>query len=70
MRLGWMEVTVTRHVDFPDDAWVLRTLPPFLDLSPLESKDLEHAKHEAMTVVHRVLGDARDRVGRALMGRS
>lgn len=58
IRAGKLRITVTRHIHFPKDAWVLRC-EPFCDAHELAAKDIDSAKSEALAYIRLELDEAR-----------
>ncbi len=54
---GWLRICVTRHINYPG-SWCLRCAAVQRDLVPLNAKDLEDAKAEALEIVRRQLAEA------------
>ena len=57
-----VNVTVTRHIDYGNDAWLMLCFPLFPKGKLLESKDLADAKVEALTIVEEALRHAHNAV--------
>jgi hypothetical protein len=51
LKLPSLEVIVHRHIDYPKDTWLCSCYAIKLERAPLESKDLEFAKTEALNLV-------------------
>lgn len=45
-----IKITVTRHIDYPKDRWVLFS-PPWISALVLESKNIDDAKKEAIKII-------------------
>ena len=54
---GHLRVTVTRHIHYPPDDWLLFCLP-FFDGRVLKAKDIKQAKCEALLLVKEKLREA------------
>jgi len=52
-QLGVIGLTITRHKDYDADDWVFSTYPNLLYKDVLDSKDLEDAKKEALTLLEK-----------------
>ena len=50
-KVGNMEVSIHRHIDYDKDRWLLSTRPPFVNKHLLENKDMEAAKKEAIALL-------------------
>lgn len=57
IRLDWLKVTVTRHIHYPEDAWVLQCRMLSGD-HQLVSHEIEAAKTEALTALQGLLQPA------------
>lgn len=55
---GNREIVVHRHIDFPADKWLLTCRDIRLVQYPLACKDLDAAKHEAVSAVRTRLREA------------
>jgi hypothetical protein len=66
--LGKFSITVTRHKDYEPDVWLMRT--ELTSDYVLDSKNIEAAKIEAISIVSEKLNDVQMKLERVLVGDS
>lgn len=49
--IAGVRLTVTRHIFYPDDSWVVASAPSIIETQVLQSKDIEEAKDEAVELL-------------------
>jgi len=50
--VGPVRLSVTRHIHYDPDTWVMSCNPPVVMQTPLESADIDRAKEQALEKLH------------------